>query len=265
MKKVFNLISADMGRLIKSKPVYITLIVNFALSALSVLMLGWLLRSTGGGVELEIGEELFKLVLLSAFATSNLGLFVGIAVSIFSSGDFAFNTFRNKIIAGNSRIKIYLSTLAVGLVIGIFFFVFNLIISMFGAAIVSQGFHFTGELVGIIALFFALYLAITATIIFVSMAVKSRAASIGINLGVVMFLSVALMIVTAIPRRAAEIIVMSIPHGIVDRVAMEAMTMMGEGTAINGHFVGVALLVSAIYFVVATILGAIKFKYTSIK
>ncbi|MCL2370823.1 MAG: ABC transporter permease [Firmicutes bacterium] len=264
MKKVFNLISADMGRLIKSKPVYITLIINVGLLALNVLLLGWLLRSTTGGVEMDIGEELFRLVLLSAFASSNLGLFVGIAVSIFSSGDFAFNTFRNKIIAGNSRMKIYLSTLAVGLIIGMVFFVVNFIVSLFGAAIVSQGFHFTGELIGIIALFIPLYLAITATIVFVSMAVKSRAAGIGINLGFVMFMSVALVIIMAIPGRFAEILLMSVPHSIVDRVAMQAM-MMGEGTVISGRFVGVALLVSAIYFVVSTVLGAIKFKYTSIK
>jgi len=260
--KYFNLIIADLGRVIKSKPIYILLSVNFALSAFNVFLMTVILRVEIAGIEMDIGGEFFRLVVLSTFSVQNLGLFIGLAVSIFCGGDFSFNTIRNKIISGNSRIKIYMSALAVALIIALFFFIVNFVISLISAVIVSQGFYMTRGLIGTVALFIPLYLAITATIIFVTMSLKSRVVAIGINLGSIIFLSTVLMLLAMSP--ISNYVIMSAPHGIVDLVAMEAMMMVGS-TAINGRFVSIALLVSIIYFVAFTIAGAIKFKYTGIK
>jgi len=263
MKKHFNLIAADLPRLLKSLPIKIILGICAGYALMMVVMISFLMLHPFAGIELPRGEMLFRLIVFSNFAVSGFGIFIAIAIAIFTGGDYSFNTFRNKIVAGNSRLKIYLSALTIAIIIGTVLFLLNLIVAIVGAAIANQGFYITGELAGSLALIYALYLAIIATIVFVSMCTKAAASGIGINLGITIGLSTIMTIMLMFP--AVEAVVMAFPHGIIDRLAMDAMMMMGDGVTVDARFIWVSLVVSAVYFSIFTVGGILRFKYMDLK
>jgi len=107
-KRVTNLFEADLARLFKSKALLIIGIIFAALTFLSIVPLV-LVRIFGGISYYEL-SGFTELSLMPALTSTFMAAIV-LFIAINTGSEYSYNTIRNKVIAGNSRIKIYFSTL----------------------------------------------------------------------------------------------------------------------------------------------------------
>ncbi len=115
---MLNLLKADFYRLLKSKSVYILLILSVLL-CLFTLGMNAVVNLITKELEME-GETLLsisgKSVMFSGFAlTNNTGLLITIFAGIITITDIRHGTIRNKVLFGENRTKIYLSHFIVSL------------------------------------------------------------------------------------------------------------------------------------------------------
>ena len=133
-----RLLKAFFFKLSRDLTFRITLIIGAVMAvAISLLYFGmqkFLLDELGGGVEgvkLVCGQMMFT---TSMSPVQNYGLVIPINLIIFTCLEFSQGTIRNKIIAGNSKFKIYASLYVTGLVFALSLLsVYILICTGFGA------------------------------------------------------------------------------------------------------------------------------------
>jgi len=212
------------------------------------------------GMDIDFPPEMiFSMVLLASSS-----IFIAITVSIFIGGDHTFNTIRNKIISGNSREKIYLSSLTVSLIIGSIFFVINFVFSILGAGFAAGGFYFPEYLLRTILLFIPIYIAMISIMTFISLLLKSRAAGIGINIAIIFIIDmIASMIIMFVSTgsNAIEGIMMSTPHTFRNLL----VAMSGSPLSDAGRTIGLGIGIPLIYFFAFTIGGVFLFRRKAIK
>ena len=116
-----NLLKADFFALLKSKLMYILLIIC-VLSPLFTIVTDFALSKITASFADEIDEidisTVFqaRTVMFSNFSlTNNIGLIIPVFAGIFTMSDIRHGTIRNKIISGHDRTKIYLSHLIVSI------------------------------------------------------------------------------------------------------------------------------------------------------
>lgn len=115
-----KLIKAELFRLVREKSFFVILGIAAGYALLTVLLLAAVeyaytpdeLYSLGVTLPANAGEAV-----ISGASLGNAGIFIAIAVALFNGGDFKENTVRNKITAGHTRNKIYLSSLIVSMLI----------------------------------------------------------------------------------------------------------------------------------------------------
>jgi len=187
---------------------------------------------------------------------------MAIAVSIFVGSDYSYNTFRNKITAGNSREKIYFSALTLSLAIGAIFFVVFYAMIILGARIAFGGFFFHENTGWVFLLFVPIYVAMISIMVFVSMNIKSNAGGIVINIAIVYgltFISLMVsMVLGMLNPVAAEAILMIFPHSIREFLHSNMATLSGRN-------VGLAIGISFFYIIAATVGGIALFRRKAIK
>ncbi len=105
------LFRAFFFKLVKDITFRVTLIIGAGLSVLFLLL--YILIDGSGAHALSTGNNLF---VTSFNPTQNFGLAIPINLITFTVMEFTWGIIRNKIIAGNSKIKIYLSLFLTGLV-----------------------------------------------------------------------------------------------------------------------------------------------------
>lgn len=104
---MFKIIRASLFKLFKDRPFKITLIIGAALAVVMSLFYHFLLP--------ELGSGFYSLITASS-PTNNFGLAVPINLVVFIIGEYNYGTIRNKIIAGNKRINIYIALFIMSLI-----------------------------------------------------------------------------------------------------------------------------------------------------
>ena len=121
---MYKLLNAGFYRLIKNK-IFLGVIVITLCMAVFFLMN---LNNVGNSIELLI---------MNHFGT--IGFFISIFTTLFVGLEYANGTIRNKIVAGHSRIKIYLSNLIISITVGIIIeLVYIIFISIVGDFILDK-------------------------------------------------------------------------------------------------------------------------------
>ena len=118
---MLNLLKTDLKRLLKDKIILIGFLVTCALSLFTVVVFFGIEKILGGDEEsifagLFTGRDTF----LGSFSpSSNAGLMIPIFISVALIKDFRYGTVRNKVIAGKSRIAIFMSDYFAGIIFGL--------------------------------------------------------------------------------------------------------------------------------------------------
>ncbi len=105
-----NLLKTDLKRIIKDKLFLIICIIGAVMAVFTPLLNKLLADNINIDGEIEFFIVTAKYLFFNSFsATNNFGLLLPIFVTIIIFKDFSHGTIRNKIICGNSRLKIFLS------------------------------------------------------------------------------------------------------------------------------------------------------------
>lgn len=100
---MYKLLKADFYRLIKNKIFWGIIIITLFMGCFFLNNLEFL----GNSIELLIMSHL-----------GTIGFFISLFTTLFVGLEYANGTIRNKIVAGHSRIKIYLSNLIISITVG---------------------------------------------------------------------------------------------------------------------------------------------------
>lgn len=201
-----DLLRADFYRAKKDIILFIALIlvVFFALSTPALyLLLEKLIKdslSEIGGAGLGISFS-GKFVFMSTLSvTNNIGLILPVLIGILVCRDFSTGTVRNKIIAGHSRLQVYLSLLISAVSIGAtLFLIYSLLMLALGSLLLGYGSAFTfGEFIYILKVLLMGTLMFSAMIsIGIFFAAATR--SIGITIVLQIALGMVIAILGSIP------------------------------------------------------------------
>ena len=104
---MLNIIKASLYKLLKDRPFKVTMIVGASLAILFTLVYCFLIPELGSG---------YFMLMSSSSPTSNFGIAVPINLVVFIIGEFNYGTIRNKIIAGNKKINIYIALFIMGII-----------------------------------------------------------------------------------------------------------------------------------------------------
>jgi len=195
-KSPFNLILGDLNRVRKSKGLWITVAVVGGIALLLLLIVAAIRFITGG----TFGDPVLVLYSEIAILGTMSMLFpvmIIILVAMVSSDDYAFNTIRNKLVAGNSRLKVFFSLLVVNLIIfAILFIAFIVVLlPLAGLFFTFSGMH---TILYRLAISLPIFIANVALATFISTAMKGRAGGIVINLVIQQVLPLAVMILASL-------------------------------------------------------------------
>ncbi|MDR0426321.1 MAG: ABC transporter permease [Clostridiales bacterium] len=273
MGNPFNLVKADVKRLVKDKAAYIILIVGVGLSILMTLTLKLLeatLNEDLGGMA-DTSGMMFAAALGTGLSLGRLGVYIALACSLFTGKDHAYNTVRNKLIAGNSRSRVYLSNLLVNCLLGLAYLVLNALFAVLIGLIAFGIPADMGVLLTRTALAVVPYLGIVAVVTFISMTVRRQAFGIVLNMVLVIvvatiFSSVRTVMLMTEVSRGAEIFFEYNLFTLFDEVLPGALNLMG-GSSIPAPAAALtlrALLVPLAYGAAFTLLGIVVFRKADI-
>ena len=102
---MFKIIRASLYKLFKDRPFKITLIIGVSLAVVFSLAYHFILPEMGSG---------YNMLISASSPSNNFGLAVPINLITFIIGEYNYGTIRNKIIAGNKRINIYIALFVMG-------------------------------------------------------------------------------------------------------------------------------------------------------
>ena len=281
-----QLLIGDLRRAVKDKALWLALFVLLGIVVLMALlfimtesMIPEMLESGAFDDMIASGEldpmaleffkdpEMVKMAFGQAILITPLGclflvLISAIGISVFNGGDFTFNTIRNKIIAGNSRTKIYLAQLCVNLVLFFIFFFATFCISLLLGTVFFTITYFI-QILKQLLLALPLYLSAVSIMTFVCQSTKSRSLGIVINVLLVVLLPSLLSILSGLfvgPVGIISEILEANPYTMLDTVALSNYTVALEPMNILKM-----MLVAVAYAAVSTTAGILLFKRTDIK
>ncbi len=283
----FNLIKADLRRLLKSKSLFVVLIIIAASALLSAAVLkiasfamtdfSELGELDSAEMERTFGAFATSMLYISNMALGNLGFFAAIVASIFLGADYANNTIRNKLISGNSRVKVYISSLVINFIIFYVLMLATIAISSLLNLMFFGVYSTNGYLIKATLLAIPVYAAISAISTFISMSIKSNVLGIVVNLLIIVLLPTVLQFIMIIVSLSGSEFILAeyIPYSILSEIfSMDNILMMFELSGIGGlmkfNDLSVSLvlrstLLSLGYVALFTFLGALLFRRADIK
>ncbi len=189
---MFNLLKTDLKRLLKDKIILIGFLVTCALSLFTVFVffgIEKVLDNLGEGEDnIFMGLFTGKDTFLGSFSpSSNAGLMIPIFISVALIKDFRYGTVRNKIIAGKSRVAIFMSDYLAGIIFGLIFYITSSLISLIlGSLLLGYGTKFTLDEFGLIMTTYGYgvlnYLVFLSCAVFVAVTTKSVGLSITVSI-----------------------------------------------------------------------------------
>ena len=196
-----DLLRADYYRIKKDVILVISLIIIafFALStpALSLLLKKLLIDSIGELDGMNLGISFTgKYVFVSSLSVSNnVALILPVLIGIIVCRDFSSGTVRNKIIAGHSRLRIYLSSLVTAASVGAaLFLIYSLLMLSFGSLLLGYGSAFTlSEFVYVLKVLLMgtlMYSALMAFAVFFAATTRRVGLTIVLQIAIAMIVSI---------------------------------------------------------------------------
>ena len=261
---MFKIIRASLFKLFKDRPFKITLIIGVALAVVFSLAYHFLLPEMGGG---------YYSLITSASPTNNFGLAVPINLITFIIGEYNYGTIRNKIIAGNKRINIYIALFVMGLIYSLSMMTIYIGMSV-GLSTLLGGFYPEGftpvgakTILSIIGVTILVYFTLTALSVLSASAIRNIGGAITVTVVLIMVGYIAGMIVsldTALDF--AEEVKYPIAIQILDPVffhSVSSMQMLGAGDATD--LLPLSLVSNGIYTALFFTGGALLFNYRDVK
>lgn len=258
-----NLLKTDLKRIVKDKLFFVVCILSGAFAIFGPLLYKALFSS------LDMGEELgmiidAKTLFFMAFAPGdNCGLIVPILLAIVLCKDFTQGTIRNKIIAGKSRTKIFLS-LFISCAITLFavilaYAILTLAFSLLFFEYQATTFRFSDFLYILesILLECFVYLFIAALVAFLCVFMK--------NMGLTIVVYVAISFLFALIGGALSMSLSLIDPA--NKVAYTIVELLAKANVFTGSVIGQGtkyIFKDLLYVLVPTILGSALFIYLGI-
>lgn len=277
MKNPFNLYLADLNNMRKGKAVYITLFIALFITFIFVVFKTFLPELLGDMAIPEDASTLLDSVLSamlfsSLFDGSNLTLMGLIAGLIVITGDFSAKTIRNKIIAGNSRTKIYLTALAINITIYAVFFIV-ILGTCIALSLAFFNLNALGTAVYYILLTIPSSIAVISIATFIAYSTKSRALSIVINLVIINILpTITVLANTFVTQLGVEFLLADIlmlnPYSMITNI-LAPLLYLGENliptVTLTDTFMIQLFLIPLGFIIVSTLGGILKFNKSDIK
>lgn len=260
-----HLLSADFYRLVRSKSLYICTIILGGLMAVNLLLLKILILLTqSSGVDMS---ELAIFPYHSGFETAismlgntDITLFMGILVSILICAEFSHGTMKNPVSKGYKRSSIYFTKFIMGLEAYVVLSSVTFVVSfLMGILTTGEVGSFDGEMlqfaIRTIGVEFLLQAAFISVFVMVTMSIRNIGGCIAINICMTTFSSLVYQLLNVIFRNKYDFAEYSILQNISTMAQFDVTTVD----------VVRAVIISAVYFAIATISGILIFKHSDIK
>ena len=180
---MFKIIRASLFKLFKDRPFKITLIIGVSLAVVFSLAYRFLLPELGSG---------YYSLMTSSSPSNNFGLAVPINLITFIIGEYNYGTIRNKIIAGNKRINIYIALFVMGLIYSLSMMTIYVGMSV-GLSTILGGFYPTDldpvsakTIITIIGATIMVYVTLTALSILAATAIRNIGGAITVTVVLIM-------------------------------------------------------------------------------
>lgn len=180
---MLSIIKASLYKLVKDRPFKVTMIVGASLAVLFTLVYCIIIPELGSG---------YYMLMSSSTPTSNFGIAVPINLVVFIIGEFNYGTIRNKIIAGNKKINIYIALFITGVIFSLsLMFVYIGLSTLLGTIIcgfVSEGMTVTvQEVLATIGYTIVVYITLSALSLFAATSIRHIGGAITVTILLVFF------------------------------------------------------------------------------
>ena len=179
---MFKIIRASLFKLFKDRPFKITLIIGVSLAVVFSLAYHFILPEMGSG---------YYMLISSSSPSNNFGLAVPINLITFIIGEYNYGTIRNKMIAGNKRINIYIALFVMGLIYSLSMMAIYIGMSV-GLSTILGGFYPEGitasakTILTIIGATILVYMMLTALSVFAASAIRNIGGAITVTVILIM-------------------------------------------------------------------------------
>ena len=263
---MFKIIRASLYKLFKDRPFKITLIIGVALAVVFSLAYHFILPEMGSG---------YNMLISSSSPSNNFGLAVPINLITFIIGEYNYGTIRNKIIAGNKRINIYIALFVMGLIYSLAMMTIYVGMSVGLSTILNKGFYLEGvtpvgakTILTIIGATIMVYVTLTALSVLAASAIRNIGGAITVTVILIMIGYLVGMVVGLDTSLSfEETIKYPVAVQILDPIflhsVMSMSTLVGGGD-IN-ELLPFSLLSNGIYTAAFLTGGIVLFQYRDVK
>ena len=263
---MWNIIKASLYKLIKDRPFKVTMIVGAVLAVAFSLLYAFMIPDLGSG---------YFMLLSSSSPTSNFGIAVPINLVTFIIGEFNYGTIRNKIIAGNKRVNIYIALLVMGIIFSVSLMAIYIGLGTLLTTLLC-GFNPQGTTVGtdsvLWTIFYTLviYITLSALSVFTASAIRHIGGAITVTILIIVGgLVASIIVLTNMITTSGSI---SIPDYIyiINPIFITSVTqqLFGMGTAFISNLnkaMMLSILSNVIYCSIFVSLGIVIFNYRDVK
>ena len=261
---MLKIIRASLYKLFKDRPFKITLIIGAALAVIFSLAYKFIIPELGTG---------YYALMTSSSPTNNFGLAIPINLVIFIIGEFNYGTIRNKIIAGNRRINIYISLLIMGLIYSLSMMAVYMGVSV-GLSTILGGFYPEGvvadakTIVSIIGATIMVYMTLTALAVLAASGIRNMGAAITVTVVGIMMAYIAGFIFNIAQSLdfSSETIEYPVAIQLLDPLffhSVVSLSTFGLGDVTN--LLGLNIVSNAIYSAIFIAGGIVAFQYSDVK
>lgn len=273
---MLKLLKTDLRRVLKDNLFLISCIIGGAFALIGPLMYKAVFAFMGTDAEmLEMMGAMptAKSMLFQAFLPGgDLGLILPILITIVLCKDFSYGTIRNKIIAGNSRIKIFFSMLITSCIVVCGLMLAQALLT-FGISLIFFEYSYTaftaselGYLLISILLEMLIYITICSIVCFLCVFMKNAGASVVMYVGVNFLLTIigSIFMVSfafADPENKITYNVLKV----LNNTNIFTSTIIGNGTKYTLEQICYILIPCVLFTTLLVLLGAFVFKKKDLK
>ncbi len=273
---MYKLLKADLKRVVHDKLFLISCIIGGVFALIGPLMYKAIFAFMGADdqmLEMMGAMPTAKSMLFQAFLPGgDLGLILPILITIVLCKDFSYGTIRNKIIAGHSRVKIFLSMLITsciivcGLMLAQALLSFGVSLIFFEYSSVAFSIGELGYLLASILLEMLVYITICSVVCFLCVFMKNAGASVVMYVGVNFLLTIIgsiFMVSFAFADPEKKLTYNALK--ILNNTNIFTSTIIGSGTKYTLEQISYIVIPCVLFTTLFVLLGALVFKKKDLK
>lgn len=274
-----NLLKSDFYKLLKSKHLYICIIISIAITIMSLFSTNFtynymeqMLNDESMSLEVQEIQENYNFVNIKPnvvnqipkfFANELIFTLIAISISMFCTADFKSGTIKNIASKGFRRENIYLSKFIFSIFICFAIILINFVVFLIGASIFWEfgniPNNFVPDLLRLCGLQFLTYIAITSFFTMISMLVKQNGVALSINISILYFYSLIVKLISIIIHEVFK------SHLIVENYCILYYPSILANYSLSSKTILTCSLVSIISIALFTVLGIYSFTKRDIK